>query len=552
MAASSSSSSRNTRAHADGSWTIAVPTPTTVAPASSSSSASAPVHTPPVPMIGRSGKASLTCHTHRTATGLIAGPDSAPYVPASAGRIVTVSMAIPSSALTSESPAAPAAAQVPATATMSVTSGDSLANTGMSYLAPPRTAATTPAAACGSRANTRPASSALGQERLTSMAVTPAASDSLAARSAYSRTVWPPMETITRAPRDSSQGRSRWRNASMPGPCSPTEFSRPLGVSASRGAGLPVRGSAMIDFVISAPILATSVNWAISRPAPAQPAAASTGLGNSTPPSLARMATGMAGFRDRALPARRADGVERDRAHVIPSDQVTAEYRPVDARAHDPGHPVGSGHRQHAAHADPGPAGHRHVHQRLHEDLEPARDQRHLAQHRHRRARVDHLGAGLGDDLLQHPGHRAAGAERAIRGGKGGAPAGPTGSQRAEHPVGARRAEQEVDQAAAVPQPRGERVQRRAAVADAEQQAARRVARHREGPAERSHHVQRVPGPQPGQPPGPRAAGLEHELHRAAVIGPYVVHGERAPPQHRGLRPADGDRDELAGPEPGD
>ena len=52
--------------------------------------------------------------------------------PASTGRIVTVSIAMPSSVLIIESPSAPAATQAPAIATMSVTSGDSFANTGMS------------------------------------------------------------------------------------------------------------------------------------------------------------------------------------------------------------------------------------------------------------------------------------------------------------------------------------------------------------------------------------------------------------------------------------
>ena len=150
---------------------------------------------------------------------------------------------MPSSVLISDRPSAPAATQALATATMSVTSGDSLANTGMSYLALPRTAAITLPARCGSSANGCPASSALGQDRLTSMAVTPAVSDSRAASPAYSRMVWPAIETTTRAPRDSSQGRSRCRNASTPGPCRPTEFS-----SAARRLGQPRRGVAGMGF----------------------------------------------------------------------------------------------------------------------------------------------------------------------------------------------------------------------------------------------------------------------------------------------------------------
>src|SRR5271170_460245 len=364
--------------------------------------------------------------------------------------MVAGSMAMPSTTLISDSPSAPAPRHAPATATMSVTSGDSLANTGMSGRRLPRTAATTVPAVAGSRANRRPASSAFGQDRLISTAQTPAASDRRAASVPYSRTVWPAIETTTRAPWDISHGRSRCRNASMPGPCRPTAFSSPLGVSASRGAGLPVRGSVMIDLLMIAPTRATSMNWASSRPAPAQPAAASTGLGSSTDPSLARMSAGMEVSFGLGLPAGRAERVERDRAHVIPADQVGAEHRAVDARAHDPGDPVGPGYGQHAAHADPDPAGHGHVHRGLHRDRVPGGERGHVAQHGHRRAGVDHLGARLADDLLQHGGDRAAGAQRAVGGGDRRAPPGPAGGQRAEDPVCARPAEQEIHAAAAI------------------------------------------------------------------------------------------------------
>ena len=83
-------------------------------------------------MIGTSGRASRTCQTHRTATGRIAGPDRPPVTPASTGRIVSVSIAMPSSVLIIDRPSAPADTHARAIATMSVTSGDSLAKTGMS------------------------------------------------------------------------------------------------------------------------------------------------------------------------------------------------------------------------------------------------------------------------------------------------------------------------------------------------------------------------------------------------------------------------------------
>ena len=218
-------------------------------------------------MMGTSGSASLTAHTQRTAIGRMAGPDRPPESPARAGRNVTGSIAIPGSVLIMERPSAPAATHARATETMSVTSGDSLAKTGMSYRADPRTAATTAPAAAASSANGRPAAAASGQPRFTSIAVTPAESDSREESSPYSRLVCPATDTNARAPRDSSHGRSRWRKPSRPGPCRPTEESRPLGVSAILGAGLPARGSSVTDLVITAPILATSVNWASSRPA---------------------------------------------------------------------------------------------------------------------------------------------------------------------------------------------------------------------------------------------------------------------------------------------
>ena len=85
----------------------------------------------------------------------------------------------------------------------------------------------------------------------------------------------------------------------------------------------------------------------------------------------------------------------------------------------------------------------------------------------------------------------------------------------------------------------------------AEQQARGRVARHGERAAERPHHVEDVTRAAVRQPLGAGLARQEHELDRAAVVRPHVVDGERAPPDHARLRAADGDRDELAGPEPG-
>jgi hypothetical protein len=120
----------------------------------------------------------------------------------------------------------------------------------------------------------------------------------------------------------------------------------------------------------------------------------------------------------------------------------------------------------------------------------------------------------------------------------------------AVRPVRARRPEQEVHLAAAAAEPVGEREERGAAVAAAHQQAAHRVTGYRERPPERPGHIEYVPGTALREPAGARAYHGEHEFHGATVVGPHIVDGERAPKQHGGLRAADGDRDELAGPEP--
>src|SRR6266487_1102774 len=401
------------------------------APARMNSSASRPVRTPPIPIIGISGRASRTCQIHRTATGRIPGPDKPPVIPASTGRMVSGSIAIPSNVLIIARPSAPAATHERATVTISVTSGDSLANTGMSYLARPRTASMTDADASGSHANTCPRSATFGHEMFTSIAVTPAASDRRPASSAYSSTLPPAMDTIARAPRDSSQGRSRWRNASMPGLCRPIELSMPLSVSTIRGVGRPARGSSMTDLVTTPPIFDTSKNCESSRPDAAQPEAVRMGFGNSTWPSLARMSTSTSrlstttarlqrfmprvrGATGTGPPSRGAQRVEGDHAHVFPADLVSTEYRPIHARPHHARDAVTAPHRQHTGHAYPDAASHRLLNRGKHRDVVLPCRGGDLPQHRHRPARVDDIGPCLVDDLAEHVGDHAAHAERAV------------------------------------------------------------------------------------------------------------------------------------------
>ena len=110
------------RTTAPGSWNTAVPTCTALAPAATSWSASSALSTPPTPTIGAVGSrpsriAACTCQMQRTAIGRIAGPDRPPVTPASTGRIVTVSITMPSVVLIIARPSAPAASTAPAIAT---------------------------------------------------------------------------------------------------------------------------------------------------------------------------------------------------------------------------------------------------------------------------------------------------------------------------------------------------------------------------------------------------------------------------------------------------
>ena len=242
----------------------------------------------------------------------------------------------------------------------------------------------------------------------------------------------------------------------MPGPCRPTELSRPaVGLGQARGrparpgldhdrlghdradlghvdvlgqltagAGAPGGGQdrvGQLDVAEPGPQINRHALWRVRRPA--------------------------------RLPAGRTERVERDRAHVLPADQVGPEHRPVCAGADDAGDAVRARHRQHAAHAHPRAAGHGLLHQGLHGQVVAAGQAHHLTQYRQRGRRVDEVGAGLVDDLAEHAGDDTTGAERTILGGDGGAARGAAGPQRAEHPVRAGRAEHEVDLAAALAEP---------------------------------------------------------------------------------------------------
>ena len=135
----------------------------------------------PTPTIGRSGSASCTSKTARTATGCIAAPDNPPFFAPSTGRRDSVSITMPSKVFVSTTASAPARWAASAISGRSAAFGLSLAHIGR-----PTTvdASMTSAVAVRLWANIEPRSSRFGHDTLTSTATTPsgAAASAAAAR----------------------------------------------------------------------------------------------------------------------------------------------------------------------------------------------------------------------------------------------------------------------------------------------------------------------------------------------------------------------------------
>ena len=170
------------------------------------------------------------------------------------------SITIPSKVLIKANPSTPALITDAAISTISVTSGDNLAIMGSS---PPiflRTLSITALAVSGWHAKTWPRFSTFGQEMFTSIALIPWTARNLLAKTPYSSTLSPAIDTTTLELLATNQGMSFSRNTSMPGPCKPIELSMPLGVSAIRGVIRPVRGLLIMDFVTTAPISESEKN----------------------------------------------------------------------------------------------------------------------------------------------------------------------------------------------------------------------------------------------------------------------------------------------------
>src|SRR5450631_4187410 len=391
--------------------------------------------------------AARTCQTARTATGRMAGPDSPPVTPATWGRSRSVSMTMASRVLIIVSPSAPAFTQARAISTMSVTSGLSLAKTGMLRGSCSRTRAMTLADDSGSQAKTSPRLATSGQEMLTSTPTTASnAGDSrrAAATSANSPAVFPAMETSTRAPTDLSHTRSPEANSAIPGPCRPIELSIPLGVSAIRGVPRPDRGSASTVLVTKAPSSAMSKKRCSSRPLAAQPEAVIRGLGRLIPARSTRMS--MARPTPVATPVswgspwalvvivvfprssmtshrRGAVGIPGNPAQPVPerlpADPVTAKDGALGTGSDHPGQSVIAPHRHHAGHADPDAARHGLLDRHLGDGPLRRGDIGDGPEHRHRPAAVDDLSVATADDVGQHCGDPAPHAHRAVVGGHG-------------------------------------------------------------------------------------------------------------------------------------
>ncbi len=114
---------------AQGFLKFAVPTATAAAPAMMNSRASSADWIPPIPMTGML-TARQVCHTIRSATGFIAGPDSPPVLFATLNVLFFTSILMPVMVLISESASAPPASAAFAISVMSVTFGVSFMETG--------------------------------------------------------------------------------------------------------------------------------------------------------------------------------------------------------------------------------------------------------------------------------------------------------------------------------------------------------------------------------------------------------------------------------------
>ena len=214
---------------------------------------------PPQPTIGTS-IADATCHTMRSATGLIAGPESPAKTRAMPGLRALTSIDIACSVLMTQRALAPASTTFRAIETMSVTFGVSFTMIG-SVVARTQ-AAVTAAATSASCPNSMPPCCAFGLLTFNSMPAMPAIPSSASAQAAYSPTLLPRMLTMTGTFQRAQTGARSRSSLRMPMFCRPIELSMPAGVSSMRRAGLPARGCNVVVLLTIAPRRWMSINFA--------------------------------------------------------------------------------------------------------------------------------------------------------------------------------------------------------------------------------------------------------------------------------------------------
>ena len=202
---------------------------------------------------------------------------------------------MPSKVLIIETPSTPASTTLAAISTMSVTSGESFAKIGASFVHSRRTVSITAAAENGLQAKTWPRLSTFGQEIFTSNPAIPSTPFRRCASSPNSSTLLPAIETIVVTLFSRSQAKSFSKNTSIPGPCKPMELSMPLGVSAIRGVARPERAFFIMLLVTTAPIFVKSPNCESSLPAAAQPDAVAVGPTSCKLPSEVERSTLISG-----------------------------------------------------------------------------------------------------------------------------------------------------------------------------------------------------------------------------------------------------------------
>ncbi len=280
----------------------------------------------------------------------------------------------------------------------------------------------------------------------------------------------------------------------MPGFWRSTAWTSPDGVSRMRGWRPPGRDAIVSERVTKPPSEARSVKAASSRPVPPQPDATITGEVSS---------------RVMAGPP---PGVQ-----LVPDDPVAAEHRTVEAGADQPGVTALAGHGYGAALAQAGGAGDR----PLERDLAPGAGALGCRGDRVEggcgAGGVDDRGPGARQHVADDVGHGPLLTDGSVAGDDGDRAGRAAGLQRGEQVGLVRAGDDQGDRAVALTEPLGEREHRRGGVPLADQDAADRLLRQGERPAERPGHLDPRARRLPDQPGRAGTPVLDDQLEGRAV-----------------------------------